>query len=255
MLRRNGRAIFTERLRQIGGVSGITYSGVEHFADRNMGRFNNNNIVSNKSAIPNGSRPPNSSSLPIKEGGISTYRSVGSTLTSVGDLVPALPMTASTTSVLVGSGSMSKLVPILASGTATLTGNGSLSAIKTMTASGTATLTGDAALSALAKIYASKTVNLTGNAALSATAHMVATNPSEQLSVSQISTDILDSQDIETGVSLREALRVMLAALAGKVSGAGTSTITFRNVSDDKNRIVADVDTNGNRTTVTLDVT
>jgi len=66
---------------------------------------------------------------------------------------------------------------------------------------------------------------------------------------------VMDDQDIETGYSLREALRVILTATGGKVSGAGTSTITFRNVTDDKDRIIATVDNDGNRSTVTLDVT
>lgn len=254
MLRRNGRALFTERLRQIGGVNGISYSGVEHFADRNMGRFSNEKI-SNKSAIPNGSIHPNASSLAIKAGGMSTYRNPKVELVGSATLIPAAPMSGSSTMTLVGSGAMSKLVPILASGSAVLTGNGSISSIKKMTGNGVLTLTGDGALSAIAHCFASKSVSLLGDGALSATAHMVATNPTVELTAAQISTDILDQQDIESGYSLREALRIMLTALAGKVSGAGTSTITFRNVTDDKNRIVADVDNDGNRTTVTLDVT
>jgi hypothetical protein len=45
----------------------------------------------------------------------------------------------------------------------------------------------------------------------------------------------------------------MAAALAGKVSGATTSTVTIRDVNDTRNRIVATVDGNGNRTALTLD--
>lgn len=55
-------------------------------------------------------------------------------------------------------------------------------------------------------------------------------------------------------VTIQQAFKIMLAALAGKVSGAGTSTITFRDVNDTKDRIVATVDSNGNRTGVTKDV-
>lgn len=61
---------------------------------------------------------------------------------------------------------------------------------------------------------------------------------------------------IETGVTPRGALRLMLAALAGKLSGAGTTTETFRNaVADTKARITATVDTSGNRTAITTDQT
>jgi copper chaperone CopZ len=64
--------------------------------------------------------------------------------------------------------------------------------------------------------------------------------------------------DIISGIAdgtydLQEMLRIMFAALAGKSSGGGTSTITFRDAADSKNRISATVDSNGNRTAITLD--
>jgi hypothetical protein len=58
---------------------------------------------------------------------------------------------------------------------------------------------------------------------------------------------------IETDYTVREAMRLMLASLAGKLSGAATLSVTIRDVNDTKNRISATVDTNGNRTAVTLD--
>lgn len=51
---------------------------------------------------------------------------------------------------------------------------------------------------------------------------------------------------------LQEMLRIMFAALAGKSAGGGTSTITFRDAADSKNRISATVDANGNRTAITV---
>jgi hypothetical protein len=41
--------------------------------------------------------------------------------------------------------------------------------------------------------------------------------------------------------------------LAGEVSGGGTTTITFRSTDDTKDRVVATVDSNGNRTAITYD--
>ena len=55
------------------------------------------------------------------------------------------------------------------------------------------------------------------------------------------------------GYTLEEAMKICLAALAGKVSGAGTTSITIRSADDTADRIVATVDTNGNRSAVTLD--
>lgn len=74
--------------------------------------------------------------------------------------------------------------------------------------------------------------------------------------VNAVADALLDrTAGVETGWTLRQALRVILAAVAGKLSGAATSTATIRNVGDDKNRIVATVDTDGNRTAVTYDKT
>lgn len=64
---------------------------------------------------------------------------------------------------------------------------------------------------------------------------------------------LLDASGAVDGLTPRQALTLMLAALANKLSGAGTSTVTIRDVADTKDRIVATVDSNGNRTTVTLD--
>lgn len=66
---------------------------------------------------------------------------------------------------------------------------------------------------------------------------------------------ILDEPDtIEPGVTMRQALRLILAATGGKVSGGATNTITFRNaVNDSLNRITATVDSDGNRTSIVYD--
>jgi len=61
---------------------------------------------------------------------------------------------------------------------------------------------------------------------------------------------------IETGLTLKQSLRLIAAATAGKLSGAATATNTIRNaVADDKNRITATVDADGNRTAITYDLT
>jgi hypothetical protein len=67
---------------------------------------------------------------------------------------------------------------------------------------------------------------------------------------------IFDRTDgVETGYTLRQALRIMAAALAGELSGAATTTIQIRNITDTKVRVTATVDSDGNRTALTLDAT
>lgn len=60
---------------------------------------------------------------------------------------------------------------------------------------------------------------------------------------------------VEDGKSAENLLRIALAALAGKVTGADGTVITIRSIGDTKDRIVATVDEDGNRTSVTLDGT
>lgn len=61
---------------------------------------------------------------------------------------------------------------------------------------------------------------------------------------------------IETGLTPRQAHRLEAAAAAGKISGAATTTVTIRNaVADTKDRLIATVDSSGNRSAVTADVT
>ena len=63
------------------------------------------------------------------------------------------------------------------------------------------------------------------------------------------------SSSLEGDMSVIEGMRLMLAALAGKLSGAPSGPIIIRDVNDTKARITASVDANGNRTSVTVDVT
>jgi hypothetical protein len=67
---------------------------------------------------------------------------------------------------------------------------------------------------------------------------------------------LLDRADaIETGLTPRQAMRLSAAADGGKLSGGATTTNTIRNaVADDKDRIVATVDADGNRTAITYDL-
>lgn len=71
--------------------------------------------------------------------------------------------------------------------------------------------------------------------------------------LSAAAVDAILDDIIEGTLTLRQAQRIMLAALAGKSAGGGTGTITYRDLADTKNRISATVDANRNRTVVTRD--
>ena len=60
---------------------------------------------------------------------------------------------------------------------------------------------------------------------------------------------------VEGSLTFVKFLRIKFAALAGKSSGGGSSTINFRDLADSKPRITATVDESGNRTSITLDGT
>lgn len=57
---------------------------------------------------------------------------------------------------------------------------------------------------------------------------------------------------IEGSLDMIKAIKLILAAAAGKVSGADGLTVTIRDTTDTYNRIVATVDQYGNRSSVTL---
>ncbi len=71
--------------------------------------------------------------------------------------------------------------------------------------------------------------------------------------VTEIADAILD-EVVVGSYTMRQLLKVMAAALAGKATGGGTTSVTFRGVDDASNVIVATVDANGNRSAVTLTV-
>jgi len=66
-----------------------------------------------------------------------------------------------------------------------------------------------------------------------------------------IAAAILAAGDVD-GYSVEETLKLCLAALAGKLSGASGTTITIRAADDSTDRIVATVDSDGNRSAVVL---
>ena len=65
--------------------------------------------------------------------------------------------------------------------------------------------------------------------------------------------DAILDEVVEGSLTLRHILRILLAVIAGKSTGGGTATLTFRDDADSKPRLTETVDANGNRTAVTRD--
>ena len=68
------------------------------------------------------------------------------------------------------------------------------------------------------------------------------------ITVAQIIAGIADGT-----YDFQEMIRIIFSACSGESNGGGTSTHKYRDSADSKNRIVATVDANGNRTAVVLD--
>ena len=113
-------------------------------------------------------------------------------------------------------------------------------------------------------------VGAMANAVITAAAHAAgaidaAAIAADAIGASELATDaaneiadaLLDRANaIETGLTLRQALRLIAAADAAKLSGAATATVVIRNaVADSKDRITATVDADGNRSAITYDLT
>jgi len=64
--------------------------------------------------------------------------------------------------------------------------------------------------------------------------------------------DVLDDTIGDGTITMRQALRVLIAGMAGKLSGAATTTVTIRNLADSADVVVATVDASGNRSAVTV---
>jgi hypothetical protein len=69
------------------------------------------------------------------------------------------------------------------------------------------------------------------------------------INFSTIITDLM-SAVVEGSITMEQAMRLLLSVATGKSSGGGTGTLTFRNMADNGDRLVVNVDGDGNRTTI-----
>lgn len=75
---------------------------------------------------------------------------------------------------------------------------------------------------------------------------------------SAVSANYLDAvwdEVVDGTVTARESFRLANSANGGLVAGAGTTSVTLRDLANTKNRVTAAVDASGNRSTIVLDLT
>jgi hypothetical protein len=256
-------ALRTNRLNAQGYIGGTAVGGAQAWSVKRLDLLrnlyvDNASAIDNKSGIPNGYNM-GAILMPLKAGGMSSYNFAQLVLTATNadaKMGKALAGSSAMTLTLVNA-DLDQIVALIASGAASIiVDQANLSAGVLMIATASGSITVDVAtLGGIIPVGASGTMTLTPDVDMSALAFMIAeAGGATPLSPEGLATSLLDSNDIETGYSMREALRLILSSAAGKLSGAETTTITIRNVTDDKSRIVATVDSNGNRTSVTYDV-
>jgi len=67
--------------------------------------------------------------------------------------------------------------------------------------------------------------------------------------------DAVWDEAVDGSVTARQSMRLANSANGAEVSGAGTTTVVIRDLADSKDRVTATVDSSGNRTSVTRDLT
>jgi hypothetical protein len=77
--------------------------------------------------------------------------------------------------------------------------------------------------------------------------------PGDAMTLTSAAVDAVLDEAVEGAVTLRQAMRVLLAVLAGKSSGAPAGPIVYRDIGDAKDRVTGTIDSSGNRTSVTVD--
>jgi hypothetical protein len=211
---------------------------------------------SGKSGIPAGHLHPSSWMLPQKPGGLSSHSESIGVASWSGNIAAGRNIAATFDGAATFTGT----------GQLVVSGVGSFAGVAAWSGNVTAALGAAGSFAGVASFSGSVVAKGFMTAAFSGVASFVAVRyasgslagsfaPAVTLEAQGFSSYLLDQEDIETGLTLRQALRLVAAATAGKISGGGTTTVTIRNaVADGADRIVATVDTDGNRTAITYDL-
>jgi len=210
--------------------------------------------VTNQAAgYPYGYRQGGAWSMPQKDGAMSSVNEARAAIVATGNAAQGINLISSATLTIVVAGSAAAVAAAVGSSTLAISVSGNAVAPLNATGSATLAISASANASGIASITGAATAVVTGSATTGGIGHMVSLPISQNLTVDQIAAGVANIT-IEGSVTLAQSLRLANAALGGKVSGGGSATETFRDISDTKDRVIAAVDASGNRTAITLDL-
>lgn len=206
---------------------------------------------------PLGTAPGNALVIAQKDGGIGSRNNISglASIAALGAMGINIEATAD------GAATLAAVGQLVVSAVATINGSATVSATILAALAASATLSGQGSLTASANALGWAIAAIQGTASSSFTpyatgelAALIEVGAATELTAAAIADEILDQQMVETGLTVRETLRLCAAALAGKVSISG-NTVTIRNaVADDTDRIAATTTTEGERTAITYDL-
>jgi hypothetical protein len=227
----------------------------------NWGKFNRNAFTAegwaSKSGFPSGHLHPSSWVLPQKPGGLSAHNNA----VGVAVFTASIAAGRNVAGAFTGAATFTGTGQLVVSGVGSFAGVAAFSGNVTAALNATGTFAGAASFSGT--VLAKGNINGAFAGVASFVAIRYATGsmsgsfaPAVTLEAQGFSQYLMDQEDIETGLTFREALRLIAAATAGTLSGGGSSTVTIKSAVDDtKDRIVATVDSQGNRTAIVYDLT
>lgn len=249
----NGAAVFRQPLRQIGGgfAGDLPVWGRSERANRSVG-----GLAGVFSAYPSGYLPSKTPLLPRKSGAIASRLKIE----GVSVLASSGAMGVNAETAIAGAGSIAAALQLVVSAAASLAGVGGLNGNLAGKLEAVAALAGSGSVSAAIGALAGVFSTISSAGGLNGTARALGLmfadiTPFTELSPQSLAAAVWDKV-IESGLTAEDAMKLIAAATAGEISGGGTTTVTIRNaVADSKNRIVATVDDDGNRTALTYDLT
>ncbi len=211
--------------------------------------------ISDTSSLPDGNLHPSAWMLAPKSGGIASRNII----VGLGDISASILAVKLAQASISGSGDLTAFGGLIVQLIADLVGDGDVTAadIKAFLAA-SANLTGSGDAEGLISALGDLLSNIDGLGDIVSTltalgeldADLVVTGTG--LSTANVGQAVWQ-EILEAGYSAEQIMKIMAAVLAGTVSGAETSTVTFKGIDGSTDRVISDTDANGNRLSVTLD--